>query len=183
MSYESSAYIKGISFELTTALKVSRKREFQIAELRAVVLAIANTLRCSTLVVRYNCTSAWVTRVRDMSERALSREMHFFAQPHGLTAARASVPKLSHFVVYINYACNISRLLRVGFFSEALCDCFKAHCSCEKRQRFVCPHPSRGSFFQLYALKRISIKFRSSCLSIRHLYPFLPREASCGGVS
>ena len=82
--YESIAYTKGISFELTIALKVSRKMEFQIAELRSAVLAIANTLRCNALAVRYHCTSAWVTRVRDMNERALSREMHFLLNRMGL---------------------------------------------------------------------------------------------------
>ena len=160
------------------------REKVKIAELRAAFLAIANTLRSSASPARYRCTGAWIRRVRDMNERALSREMHFLLNRTALRriARVFRNSRTFNLAVNINYACNISRLQRTGFFPK-LCAIVSKHTVVAKKERFVCPYRPRGSFFQLYALKHISIKFRPTCSSIRHLYPFGPREASCGGVS
>ena len=92
--------------------------EIKIAELREAVVAIANTLRSSALAVRYRCTGAWVRRVRDMNERALSREMHFLLNRTALRRIARVFQNYRTFnlAVNINYTCNISRLLRAVFF-------------------------------------------------------------------
>ena len=65
-------------------MEVNNYEKARIAELRSAVLAVASSLRFNFPAVRYRCTSAWVSRVREMSEAALAREMRFFFNRKGL---------------------------------------------------------------------------------------------------
>ena len=65
-------------------MEVNNYERARIAELRSAVLTVASLLRFNFPAVRYRCTSAWVSRVREMSEAVLAREMRFLLNRMGL---------------------------------------------------------------------------------------------------